>query len=244
MENTARKTDLDSQPYCVPQSYCVPQRYCVLIPARNEAEHIASVVQGVLKAVNNVVVVDDGSTDSTGKIIATLPVQVISQEHMGKGAALKAGFKYAMECGYDWVITIDGDGQHDWAEIAGFVNALQGNNTDMIIGTRMTDTKDMPLLRLLTNNIMSRVISAVSGQQIPDSQCGFRAISCDMLSKVTLDTDNYDTESELIIKASKNGFRITSIPVKTIYKDTPSGINKLTDTVRFLKLLLKSGLGK
>lgn len=215
-------------------------KYLVIIPAFNEARTLSAVVKGTLKITKDVLVVDDGSTDSTANVLKTLGVTTISQHHTGKGGALKAGFKYAGENNYDWIITMDGDGQHDYQEIPRFVSKMQANGTDMIVGSRMSNTQNMPFMRLMANRFMSRLISSMIGQSLPDTQCGFRAINCRVVNKITLETSHYDTESEILIKASMAGFNISSIPVRTIYNGASSSISRTADTVRFIKLLRKA----
>lgn len=209
----------------------------VIIPVHNEGKHIASVVRGVLTEQQNILVIDDGSVDSTPDILKDLGVPFIRREHKGKGAALRAGFRYGIENGFEWVITMDGDGQHDFRDLPLFKRALQSNGTDMIIGSRMNETGGMPLLRLITNRFMSYIISKKSKIRLSDTQCGFRAIRCRLLKEITLKTAHYDTESEIIIRAARAGFRISSIPVNTIYNGAESSVNKITDTVRFIKLM-------
>ncbi len=215
-------------------------KYLVIIPAFNEAENLSSVVEGTLRLTSDVLVIDDGSTDSTGEVLKKLDVTAIRQPHTGKGGALKTGFRYALENNYEWIITMDGDGQHDHREIPLFTDKMQANGTDMIIGSRMSDTQKMPFMRLMANRFMSRLISSMIGQSVPDTQCGFRAISCRVVNKLTLETSHYDTESEILIKAAMAGFNISSVPVRTIYNGASSSINRTMDTVRFIKLLRKA----
>lgn len=219
-------------------------KFLVVIPAYNEEEKIQAVVNGVHGAAGrqNCLVVDDGSTDSTLQILIGLGTAFITRRHAGKGAALKAGFEYAISNGFDWVITMDGDGQHDTGEIKAFLGAIAGGDTDMVVGTRMLDTASMPFVRLATNRFMSSIISSIAGRAIPDTQCGFRAVSSEVLKKVVLRTSHYDTESELLIKAARLGFRITSIPITTIYNGSKSKINKFNDTLRFIRLLMRISL--
>ena len=216
-------------------------KFLVVIPAYNEEAKIRTVASGVIGVAGSqrCLVVDDGSTDSTLRLIKGSGLSFITRRHMGKGAALRAGFEYALSKGFDWVITMDGDGQHDPEEIPAFLETIAVGDTDMVVGTRMLDTASMPLVRLATNRFMSSLISFIAGRSIPDTQCGFRAVSADVLRKVVLMTSHYDTESELLIKAARMGFRITSIPIATIYDGSKSKINKLNDTLRFIRLLLR-----
>lgn len=98
-------------------------------------------------------------------------------------------------------------------------------------------TEDMPVLRIITNRFMSRIISAIAKQYIPDTQCGFRLIKRELLQKMDLSTSKYETESEILIKAARSGFKIESVPVKTIYSGQKSQINPFVDTLRFMRFM-------
>ena len=214
--------------------------YLIVIPAYNEEKYIKTLLNNLSGITKNIVIIDDGSRDNTYEIVKEMNIPVIHQPHQGKGAALKAGFKYALEKEYEWVITMDGDGQHGWQDIPYFVEAMSKGKSDIIIGSRMDDIAGMPLVRKVTNKFMSRLLSWLIGSSISDTQCGFRAITSGVLKNVTLETSHYDTESELIMKAGRAGYNISSIPVKTIYNGSESHINKFLDTVRFIRLLWKT----
>jgi len=214
--------------------------YLIVIPAYNEEKYIKTLLNNLSGITKNIVIIDDGSRDNTYEIVKEMNIPVIHQSHQGKGAALKAGFKYALEKEYEWVITMDGDGQHGWQDIPYFVEAMSKGKSDIIIGSRMDDIAGMPLVRKVTNKFMSRLLSWLIGSSISDTQCGFRAITSGVLKNVTLETSHYDTESELIMKAGRAGYNISSIPVKTIYNGSDSHINKFLDTVRFIRLLWKT----
>ena len=193
------------------------------------------------KIIDDVIVVDDGSKDNTAQIAQNAGAIVLIHEvNKGKGAALKTGFQYVIDHGYDAVITMDSDGQHDPNDIPGFLNALDKIGSGIIIGTRMNDISTMPMIRKCTNKLTSFASSLMARQKIEDSQSGFRLITTDVLRKVKLETDRFETETEILIKASKSGFRIISVPIKTIYGEEKSKIRPIRDTNRFLKLLFRS----
>jgi len=221
---------------------------CLIIPAYNEARTIGQVVSEARKIVSSVVVVDDGSRDDTAQIAEDSGALVLKhQVNSGKGAALRTGFQYALDHGYDAVITMDSDGQHDSSDIPAFLEAFNrkagfGKRTrpGVILGSRMQDIATMPAIRKFTNKFTSFVGSLLAHQELRDSQSGFRLISTDVLRAVELETSGYEMESELLIKASRAGFRITSVPIKTIYGQEVSKINPTLDTYRFLRLLFRS----
>ncbi len=213
----------------------------VIIPAFNEAETIPHLIEHLLPLVNEVVVVDDGSTDSTAEEAKARGARVLRHPmRMGKGAALRTGFQYALKEDFHAVITMDADGQHDWREVPKFIQAARKGEAGIIIGNRMGDVHSMPLVRLWTNRVTSWFISRLSHQRIEDSQSGYRLIRTEVLRDVKLITSNFDTESEILIEASRKGYRIRSIPIKTIYLDESSKIKPLLDTLRFTRLVLKN----
>jgi len=130
-------------------------KIAAVIPAFNEGHNIGNVVRGVLAFVPTAIVVDDGSTDNTSEAAAEAGAMVLRHEsNMGKGAALKTGFQCLVEHGYDGVITIDADGQHDPAEIPLFVDAAE-RGYDMVIGNRMSNVSTMPFIRRFANHASS-----------------------------------------------------------------------------------------
>jgi len=215
-------------------------RTCVIIPTYNESKAIAGLVRQIHEQNLEVVVVDDGSQDNTSQIARDNGATVLRNEiNQGKGASLIKGFNYALNKDFDAVIAMDGDGQHLATEIPFFIRLAEFSDSGIVIGNRMQQRKNMPLVRVLTNEFMSGLISTVAGQKIPDTQCGFRLIKKEVLEKLKLSTSKYETESEIIIRASRLGFKIESVPIKTIYEGEKSQINPLIDTLRFFKYIVK-----
>ncbi|HTL69865.1 MAG TPA: hypothetical protein VL404_01095, partial [Candidatus Eisenbacteria bacterium] len=107
----------------------------------------------------------------------------------------------------------------------------------LILGNRMSRPEGMPLVRRLTNRFMSSILSALAGQRVPDSQCGYRALSRELVSRLRLRTDRFEIESEMLLEASRMGFRVSSVPVRCVYADEKSQVNPFRDTLRFLRFL-------
>ena len=213
----------------------------VLIPSYNEEARVGQVVREARKHADRVLVVDDGSADRTAQAAAAAGAEVIRhRENLGKGAALKTGLKALVERGSDPVIVLDGDGQHDPAEIPGFLAEARRSGAGIVLGNRMAAAESMPFVRYWTNRTMSAILSRLAGQKVPDTQCGYRLLTADVIGKLSFATSNYDTESEMLIEAGKLGFGISSVPVKTIYRGEVSRIRPGRDTVRFLRLLLRT----
>jgi glycosyltransferase involved in cell wall biosynthesis len=212
----------------------------IIIPAYNEEKSIENLLKELKKNFKNILVIDDGSTDKTKEIVQNEEVILISHKiNKGKGEALKTGFKYAIEKNFPAVITMDGDGQHLPEEALKFVEKYKKNKkTGILIGKRDIFSRDMPLIRKITNISMSILISILSFQWIPDTQCGFRLIKTDVIKRIRLYTSHFETESEILIKACLKGIKIKSIPVTTVYREEKSKIKPLKDTIRFFKMLL------
>ncbi len=215
-------------------------KICVLIPVLNEAKSIGPLVERILAKNPDVLVINDGSTDGSGEIARKKGARVIDHpQRQGKGSSLRDGFRYALEKNYDGIITMDGDGQHAVEDLDNFIQKAIAEPASVVVGSRMADNTTMPRVRLWTNNFMSWLISCVSGQKIPDTQCGFRYIGAVVLRAVKLASCDYEIESEVLIQASRCGFKIHSVPVKTIYGDEDSKINPCVDTWRFIIFIIK-----
>jgi glycosyltransferase involved in cell wall biosynthesis len=220
----------------------------ILIPAYNEEKYIGAVIKGCLGYNLDIIAVDDGSTDNTIKVIESIKtpenIKIIPIRHIvnkGKGQSLKTGFDHIIRDNYTGVITIDADGQHDTREIKNFLEVIEKEKPDLVIGNRLDNTKNMPFIRLATNVFTSWIISNIAGKKIRDVQSGFRYISTRVLKNIKLETRNFDTEPEIVIKASWLGYNIKNIPITTIYhKDFVSYVNPITDTIKFFKLVFNS----
>lgn len=215
-------------------------RVCVLIPTYNESKAIGRLVSQVKENRLDVLVIDDGSRDDTAHIARQNGAFVIShKKNMGKGASLKSGFAHAIEKKYDAIVVMDGDGQHNPADITRFIQTARSTDADLIIGNRMHDPKTMPFVRWLMNRCLSSFISRFSGMKIPDTQCGFRFIKRKTIEKIGLISSKYEIESEMLIRALRNKFKVLSIPIKSIYNGEVSTIHPIKDAYRFVRLILK-----
>ena len=213
---------------------------CVVIPAYREEKHIRAVVENVKKYIDSVVVIDDGSDDNTVKEAESTGAVVLRQpENMGKGAALELGFSWACDNGYEFLITMDADGQHSADDLPGFINAYRQDKYPVIVGNRMVHSNEMPLVRRVTNRFMSWLISRVMRQYVPDTQCGYRLYRCDILEGIQCSSSRFDAESEILMILSTRDIKIGSAPVTVIYDDEVSKINPVKDTIRFFRMLRK-----
>lgn len=212
-----------------------------LIPAYREERYIADVVQRCRAQVERVLVVDDGSGDRTGDLAREAGAELLRHEaNKGKGAAIKTGLRHLVADGTEWIILLDGDGQHLPEEIARFRSAAEAEPSIRLwLGNRMADTSKMPAVRKATNTFMSWLLSRVCRQQIPDSQCGFRLVHRTIAPRLECETTGFDYESEMLIRLSREGERIGAVPVTTIYRDEVSSIRPAADTIKFFKLIFR-----
>lgn len=214
-------------------------RYCVVIPAFNSAKTIGSLVRRIKHQGLPVVVINDGSSDETAPIASGEGAVVISHlRNEGKGRALRTGFEHALRAQYDGVITMDSDGQHDPAEIPELIRAGEREHAGMVIGNRMA-TPTMPWLRRLVNRVLSRIVSAVARQPIPDSQSGFRLIRKEVLGSLSLTSRRFEIETELLLAAAKRRWKLVFVPVRTTYDNHRSHVRPVRDGFRFFGIVLR-----
>lgn len=210
-----------------------------LIPAFNEKDHIAAVVTQAGKFLP-VLVVDDGSVDETSAIARANGAVVIRQEpNQGKGAAMINGFRYALEQGYNAVICLDGDGQHDPDEIPEFVDEFISHHTDLIIGRR--DFHKMPFIRMCSNTVGTWLFSWAMGQYIPDNQSGYRLISSHLMNAlISSEFHGFEFEVEMIMRCIMNGQKLGWVTIKTIYAGEHSHISPIKHAWRFIFLTFRT----
>ena len=217
---------------------------CVVIPVYNEERELGRLVAAIRCQGLDVLVIDDGSTDQSGAAARSQGAVVLRHPtRRGKGFALQEGFQYVLEHDYPGVITMDGDGQHAPEDLPVFLSRIAQCPEGIITGSRMGDTRGMPRIRLWTNQLMSWLISRLCGQGIPDSQCGYRYISRDVLARMSLTAKAFEIETEVLLQASRLGAPVYSVPIQTIYREERSKINPIKDTLRFFWYLLRAGRG-
>lgn len=219
-------------------------KICIVIPVYNEAKEIGNVVSAVRAKGFDVVVIDDGSTDNSCALAQAQGAVVLQNaQRSGKGSSLQRGLDYVLQHDYEGVITMDGDGQHDPADLDHFVQKISVEPNSVVAGSRMENPQGMPPVRWATNRLMSILISAICHQNIPDTQCGYRYIGRAVLERLHLTSHDYEIETEVLIKTSRMGYPILSAPIKTIYSGEESKINPLKDTLRFIIYLFKEMTG-
>lgn len=220
-------------PWCADRMDDPATRILALIPAHDEGPRIASVVRAATAHVP-VLVVDDGSTDGTAAEAEVAGATVLRQHpNQGKGAALRTGFARAIADGVPAVVTLDGDGQHDPAELPQFLALERDRPGELIIGRR--DFVQMPIVRRLSNVAGTVLLSAAVGRWIPDNQSGYRLIGRRLMAAMLEShEDGFAFEVEMIAVCLRESWPIRWVPISTIYGEERSHILPLHHLREFL----------
>ena len=191
----------------------------IIIPAFNEAKVIQSVIQEIQKSgYANIIVVDDGSCDTTYEKAQELP-NIISLRHLinrGKGAAVKTGIEVAKRFHADIAITIDADGQHNPEDIHAMIQHIN-SGYDVVLGSRLKNCKGMPQYKILHNKIGNFLVWMIYGLWVTDSQSGFRAYSKKALRTIDTKTDRYEYDSEVIREIKHHKLKFIEVPIEVRY---------------------------
>lgn len=197
---------------------------CVLIPTYNNERTLKKVIDGVLNYTQNIIIVNDGSTDSTVQILKDYPQ--IQQIHLpvnkGKGNALRVGFTQAQELGYDFVITIDSDGQHFPNDIPVFIDEIEKSKDKnlLLIGARNMNQETVPKKSSFGNKFSNFWFWVETGIRLQDTQSGYRLYPLQKLKNLKFYTTKFEFEIEVIVKAAWNDVDVKNIPVKVLYDET------------------------
>ncbi len=194
------------------------------IPVYNEARHIESVIGEVATCARDILVIDDGSTDDTPKLLAQQNVEVIRHaENRGYGRSIRNMLRWADFDGYEWLITMDCDEQHEPAAIPSFIEAIEADDADVISGSRYlrthTSDDDPPVDRREINKRISRELEERLDLRVTDAFCGFKAYRIDACRELQFDVNGYEFPMQFWVQAVAAGLRIKEIPVRLIYND-------------------------
>lgn len=205
-----------------------------IVPALNEAGTIAQVITGLRNRITRVVVVDDGSSDATADLARAAGATVIAHaEPQGKGQAVRTGLAHVLaEPDVELVVILDGDMQHLPEESGHLIDTAVATGADLVVGEREFDRATMPLSRYYANRYGSAALSSFTGVPLRDTQCGYRLFRADILRRLRLRATGYDIETEMLIKVSRLGGRIVSVPVSARYGSGRSKLRPVRDTTR------------
>ena len=199
-------------------------RILLAIPVYNEAKYIDNVLSEVAKYAKEVLVIDDGSTDETPMLLARHPVEVIRHnENRGYGRSMQDMFRWARIDGFDWLITMDCDEQHEPSSIPHFISRIEADESDIISGSRYL--KSLPLDdapppdRREINKLLTKEINTQLGTQLTDSFCGFKAYRVSALKDLSFDIDGYEFPIQFWVQACAHDLIVEEIPVRLIYND-------------------------
>jgi glycosyltransferase involved in cell wall biosynthesis len=208
----------------------------IIIPARNEEKNIGPVLSRITAKYSNVVVVDDGSTDSTFSIAKSSGCKVLHHVvNLGKGAALKTGCDFALKSGAEHMVVLDADAQHNPEDIPRFLEKLE--KYDIVFSYRKLSSK-MPLILRFGNWVISRSVAILYGVSLKDTQCGFRAFSAEAYKKVRWSAKDYSMESEMIARTGKQKLKYVQVPIQTIYSDKYKGTTVIDGLKIIINMLL------
>ena len=212
------------------------------IPAYNEEKNIASIITKLKKITDSMIVCDDGSSDMTSEISKNLGAVVIShKKNMGYGVAINSIFQKSKEMKSDLLVTFDADGQHRVEDIEKVVEPIKNNQADLVIGSRFLDKKsDIPNYRKIGIKVITQVTNASIKKKLTDSQSGFRAYNQRVLSQISPSDIGMGISTEILIKSSSKGLRITEVPITILYSGDTSthnpvshGTSVLISTIKF-----------
>lgn len=213
-------------------------KICAVIPFYNEEKTIREIIEKTLDFVDIVICIDDGSNDNSNNLVPVNERVIVLKNDLnrGKGYSLKRGINKSIELNSDFTLTLDADFQHQPELITLFIEKL--NNFDIVIGNRMQDTSNMPLQRILSNKITSKLLSIKTKTEILDSQCGFRGFRTNMLNLILPTFDGYEAESEMLVKAAKHKLKIGYVIIPAIYGNEESKMRPVKAIKGFIKVLL------
>jgi glycosyltransferase involved in cell wall biosynthesis len=192
--------------------------FCVIVPTYNNQKTLKKVLDSILDFTTNVIIVNDGSTDSTSEILKSYSqlTQIHHPQNLGKGRALRNGFRKALELNFEYAITIDSDGQHFAADIPVFLEAIQDEPNALLIGSRNMTQENVPKKSSFGNKFSNFWFKFETGIKLDDTQSGFRLYPLRLLPK-RFYTNKFEFEIEVIVRAAWKGITVKNIPIQVLY---------------------------
>ncbi len=213
---------------------------CVIIPTYNNQQTIVQVITDVLKFTNNIIVINDGATDSTPELLKEFAViQIISYSpNRGKGIALRTGIKAAQKKGYCYAITIDSDGQHYADDIPVFIDKIEQAPNSLLIGARNLNQENMPKKNTFGNKFSNFWFMLFTGINLPDTQSGYRLYPIQKMKGARYFTSKYEFEIEVSVKAAWRGIPVLAVPIKVFYAEGDKRISHFRPGKDFTRISL------
>ena len=239
---------------------------CIVIPTYNNGRTVADVIRAAMEYCEDIMVVNDGSTDDTAKILETLTIktseagkQIVETQaketldltslhtnitiithpvNMGKGKALTTGFRAAMDKGFRYAITMDADGQHYASDLPAFAEALAAHPDTLIVGSRQFDQPNMPQKNSFANRFSNFWFTVHTGKKIPDTQTGYRLYPLDKMGKMKLLSSRYEAELALLVRSAWRGIGIHPIPINVYYPPKEERVSHFRPGPDFLRISL------
>ncbi|MEC4847599.1 MAG: glycosyltransferase family 2 protein [Nitrosarchaeum sp.] len=216
------------------------------IPAYNEEKNIASIIENLSKIADTVIVCNDGSSDNTGRIAEKMGAIVINHErNLGYGGAIRSLFLKARELESDVLVTMDSDGQHRISDVLPVAEPITKNQADLVIGSRFLEgnQENIPKYRKIGIKMITKLANASLEESVTDSQSGFRAYSKNVLLTITPSEQGMGVSNEILMKASKSGFKIAEVPIVVSYEGKTStqhpvshGVSVTLSTLKFISI--------
>lgn len=203
------------------------KRVCVLVPTYNNDQTLATVLSSLLAYTDQIIVVNDGSTDSTTVVLNRFPqIELVSyQQNMGKGHALQTGFRHAVKSGYHYAITIDSDGQHFADDLGKFLSKLEQHPSAIIIGARNMDQASVPGKSSFGNKFSNFWFWVETGLKMNDTQSGYRLYPVRQMEGTRFFTRKFEFEIEVLVTSAWRGIEITEVPVRVYYAEKKNRIS-------------------
>ena len=223
-------------------------KYCIVVPTYNNVKTLPTVLRELAALPYDLMVVNDGATDGTQACIEALEVKfeakgrclyVVSYTpNRGKGYALRQALKVLHSKGYDYALSIDADGQHDAADIAGFIHILQQHPTALMVGSRGMKHENMPRKNTFANRFSNFWFAVQTAQHLPDTQSGFRAYPLKRLGKMRFFTRRYEWEIEVLVRAAWSGIPLRAQPISVYYPPKEERVSHFRPGRDFLRISL------
>ena len=216
-------------------------RFGVLLPAYQAGNTLGELLQELLQVIpsEGIILVDDGSTDETVKKAEQYGITVFCHEkNRGKGTALRTGLLQAQIKHWDWVITMDADGQHAPLDLMHFLDSRPSTQTGILVGTRRRSGTDMPWHRRFSNATTTGIISLLARTPVFDAQSGYRAYRTRLVDFLPKE-GRFEWEAQALILSVRQGYGVESIPITTLYNEQGSHMRLVRDTGRFLNMVGK-----